>query len=63
MRNDLEREYVEYFEVRVPHMRRLAVLLCGDVHRADDNVSTAQPAPPTLELTGRRRRRSVDLAR
>jgi RNA polymerase sigma-70 factor (sigma-E family) len=41
VRGDLEREYVEYFTARMPHMRRLAALLCGDVHRADDIVQSA----------------------
>jgi RNA polymerase sigma-70 factor (sigma-E family) len=41
VRNDLEREYVEYLEQRLPHLRRLAALLCGDTHRADDIVQSA----------------------
>lgn len=44
VRDDLEREYVEYFEVRMPHLRRLAVRLCGDFDRADDIVQTAATA-------------------
>ena len=35
VRDDLEREYVEYLELRMLHLRRLAVLLCGDFDRAD----------------------------
>jgi RNA polymerase sigma-70 factor (sigma-E family) len=31
-------EYVEYVTVRLPALRRLAYLLCGDEHRADDLV-------------------------
>jgi RNA polymerase sigma-70 factor (sigma-E family) len=41
MRAELEREYVEYFEARMPYLRRLAVHLCGDFHRADDIVQNA----------------------
>ncbi|GGM61196.1 SigE family RNA polymerase sigma factor [Dactylosporangium sucinum] len=45
MREDLEREYVEYFESRMPHLRRLAALLCGgDVDRGDDVVQAAATA-------------------
>jgi RNA polymerase sigma-70 factor (sigma-E family) len=33
-----ESEYVEYVAARTPHLRRLAFLLCGDEHRADDHV-------------------------
>jgi RNA polymerase sigma-70 factor (sigma-E family) len=31
-------EYVEYVTARMPALRRLAYLLCGDEHRADDLV-------------------------
>lgn len=31
-------EYVEYVRARLPALRRLAYLLCGDEHRADDIV-------------------------
>ena len=31
-------EYVEYVTARLPALRRLAYLLCGDEHRADDLV-------------------------
>jgi DNA-directed RNA polymerase specialized sigma24 family protein len=31
-------EYVEYVTARTPALRRLAYLLCGDEHRADDLV-------------------------
>jgi RNA polymerase sigma-70 factor (sigma-E family) len=44
VRKDLELEYVEYFQARLPHLRRLAVLLCGDAHRGDDIVQTAVTA-------------------
>lgn len=33
-----EREYIEYVTARLPALRRLAYLLSGDVHRADDLV-------------------------
>jgi RNA polymerase sigma-70 factor (sigma-E family) len=36
-----EREYVEYVTARTAHLRRLAYLLCGDEHRADDHVQQA----------------------
>lgn len=38
MRDDAEREYVEYVTARVPALRRLAFVLIGDGHRADDLV-------------------------
>ncbi|MEV4507523.1 SigE family RNA polymerase sigma factor [Dactylosporangium sp. NPDC049525] len=38
MRDDMEREYVEYFQPRLPQLHRLAVMLCGDADRADDIV-------------------------
>ena len=41
MRDELEREYVEYFQLRMPHLRRLAATLCGDTHRGDDIVQSA----------------------
>jgi RNA polymerase sigma-70 factor (sigma-E family) len=37
---DLEREYVDYVRARLPRLRRMAYLLCGDVHRADDVVQS-----------------------
>ena len=33
-----EREYIEFVSARLPAMRRLAYLLCGDGHHADDLV-------------------------
>ena len=36
-----EREYVEYVTARTPQLSRLAFLLCGDQHRADDHVQQA----------------------
>lgn len=58
MRTELEREYVEYFQVRMPHLRRLAVLLCGDFHRADDIVQTAAT---TLYTAWKKARRAENL--
>jgi DNA-directed RNA polymerase specialized sigma24 family protein len=33
-----EQEYVEYVTARLPSLRRLGYLLCGDEHGADDLV-------------------------
>ncbi|MDG6100980.1 SigE family RNA polymerase sigma factor [Dactylosporangium aurantiacum] len=41
MRDELERQYVEYFQPRLPQLHRLAVMLCGDADRADDIVQSA----------------------
>jgi RNA polymerase sigma-70 factor (sigma-E family) len=41
VRDELKREYAEYFQVRMPHLRRLAAMLCGDAHRGDDIVQSA----------------------
>ncbi|MEV0134947.1 SigE family RNA polymerase sigma factor [Dactylosporangium sp. NPDC050688] len=41
MRDELERQYVEYFQPRLPQLHRLAVMLCGDADRADDIVQAA----------------------
>ncbi len=41
MRDELERQYVEYFQPRLPQLHRLAVMLCGDPSRADDIVQAA----------------------
>lgn len=38
MRDGSEQEYVEYVTARIPALRRLAYLLTGDGHRADDLV-------------------------
>ncbi|NMO51035.1 SigE family RNA polymerase sigma factor [Actinoplanes sp. TBRC 11911] len=38
MRDEAEQEYVEYVTARVPALRRLAYVLTGDGHRADDLV-------------------------
>ncbi|TCC17498.1 SigE family RNA polymerase sigma factor [Kribbella speibonae] len=34
-------EFSEYVELRRTHLRRIAYLVCGDVHRAEDLVQTA----------------------
>lgn len=41
MKDAWEQEYVEYVTARLPALRRLACLLCGDEHRADDIVQDA----------------------
>lgn len=41
MKDAWEQEYVEYVTARLPALRRLACLLCGDEHRADDLVQEA----------------------
>jgi RNA polymerase sigma-70 factor (sigma-E family) len=38
MRDGSEKEYVDYVTARIPALRRLAYLLAGDEHRADDLV-------------------------
>ncbi|MEV7623621.1 sigma factor [Actinoplanes sp. NPDC089786] len=38
MRDGSDDEYVEYVTARVPALRRLAYVLTGDGHRADDLV-------------------------
>lgn len=38
MRDGSEQDYVEYVTARIPALRRLAYLLTGDGHRADDLV-------------------------
>jgi RNA polymerase sigma-70 factor (sigma-E family) len=41
MREELEREYVEYIRARLPELRRPGHLLCRDADRADDVVQAA----------------------
>ncbi|WP_158884358.1 SigE family RNA polymerase sigma factor [Amycolatopsis anabasis] len=41
MRAGDEQAYTEYVTGRLPALRRIAYLLCGDPHRADDIVQTA----------------------
>jgi RNA polymerase sigma-70 factor (sigma-E family) len=41
MRAEARQEYVEYVTARLPSLRRLAFLLCGDEHHADDLVQQA----------------------
>ncbi|GAA4672734.1 SigE family RNA polymerase sigma factor [Phytohabitans rumicis] len=38
MRDSSDKEYVDYVTARIPALRRLAYLLAGDEHRADDLV-------------------------
>jgi RNA polymerase sigma-70 factor (sigma-E family) len=38
VRSETDEEYVEYVSARLPSLKRLAYLLCGDDHRADDLV-------------------------
>jgi DNA-directed RNA polymerase specialized sigma24 family protein len=38
MQAAIEQEYVEYVAARLAPLRRIAYLLCGDEHRADDLV-------------------------
>jgi len=58
VRDELEREYVEYFQLRMPHLRRLAATLCGDTHRGDDIV---QSAVTTLYMRWKQVRDAGDL--
>ncbi|GAA2353697.1 SigE family RNA polymerase sigma factor [Dactylosporangium salmoneum] len=41
MRVDDEREYVEYVEAHLPRLYRVAVLVLGERHRAEDAVQSA----------------------
>ncbi len=41
MTSQRDAEYAEYVSVRLPALRRLALLLCQDRHRADDLVQQA----------------------
>jgi RNA polymerase sigma-70 factor (sigma-E family) len=41
MRPEAQREYVEYVTGAMASLRRLAYILCGDEHRADDLVQQA----------------------
>ncbi|GAB3867888.1 SigE family RNA polymerase sigma factor [Dactylosporangium cerinum] len=58
MRDELERQYVEYFQPRLPQLHRLAVMLCGDADRADDIV---QAAVTTLYTRWRQARQADNL--
>ncbi|MBO0870987.1 MAG: SigE family RNA polymerase sigma factor [Micromonosporaceae bacterium] len=58
MRDPSDQEYVEYVTARMPALRRLAYLLAGDEHRADDLV---QQAITTLYLKWRQARRADHL--
>jgi RNA polymerase sigma-70 factor (sigma-E family) len=41
VRTSDEEQYTEYVAARLPTLRRIALLLCGDTHRADDIVQNA----------------------
>jgi RNA polymerase sigma-70 factor (sigma-E family) len=41
VRESDEEQYTEYVTARLPALRRIAFLLCGDDHRADDIVQNA----------------------
>jgi RNA polymerase sigma-70 factor (sigma-E family) len=58
MRDDSEQGYVEYVTARVPALRRLAYVLSGDGHRADDLV---QQTITTLYLKWHRARAADNL--
>ncbi|MER7457649.1 SigE family RNA polymerase sigma factor [Micromonospora sp. NPDC126480] len=57
---DGDEEYVEYVTARIPALRRLACLLTGDGHRADDLV---QQTITTLYVKWGRVRRADDIDR
>ncbi|MET8150441.1 SigE family RNA polymerase sigma factor [Actinoplanes sp. NPDC049668] len=58
MRDGSQEEYVEYVTARIPALRRLAYLLAGDEHRADDLV---QQTITTLFVKWRRARTATHL--
>ncbi|GAA4596843.1 RNA polymerase sigma-70 factor (sigma-E family) [Actinoplanes octamycinicus] len=58
MRDGAEEEYTEYVAARIPALRRLAFLLAGDEHRADDLV---QQTITTLYLKWRRASAAANL--
>ncbi|WIM96988.1 SigE family RNA polymerase sigma factor [Actinoplanes oblitus] len=58
MRDGAEEEYTEYVAARIPALRRLAYLLAGDEHRADDLV---QQTITTLYLKWRRASAATNL--
>lgn len=41
MTTQRDHDYIEYVTLRLPALRRLALLLCQDLHRADDLVQQA----------------------
>src|ERR1051325_11353855 len=45
MRDGSHQEYVDYVTARIPALRRLAFLLAGDEHRADDLVQQTITTP------------------
>lgn len=58
MRAADEQRYTEYVSARLPALHRLAYLLCGDAHRADD---IAQAAVVKLYRHWRRASQATDL--
>ncbi|BCJ44115.1 RNA polymerase sigma24 factor [Actinoplanes ianthinogenes] len=58
MRDGAEEEYTEYVAARIPALRRLAYLLAGDEHRADDLV---QQTITTLYVKWRRASAAANL--
>jgi RNA polymerase sigma-70 factor (sigma-E family) len=58
MRDGSEEEYVDYVTARIPALRRLAYLLAGDEHRADDLV---QQTITTLYVKWQRARAATHL--
>ena len=41
MGKDFDGEFVEYVTARLPRLHRMAYLMCGDAHRADDLVQAS----------------------
>jgi RNA polymerase sigma-70 factor (sigma-E family) len=60
MPDSSDEEYVEYVTARIPALRRLAFVLCGDEHRADDLV---QQTITTLYVKWRRAHAASNLDR
>jgi RNA polymerase sigma-70 factor (sigma-E family) len=58
MREGSEEEYVEYVALRIPVLRRLAYVLAGDQHRADDLV---QQTITTLYVKWHRAREAANI--
>jgi RNA polymerase sigma-70 factor (sigma-E family) len=58
VRSDADEEYVEYVRARLPALKRLAYLLCGDDHRADDLV---QESATKLYVRWRDARKAANL--
>src|SRR4051812_6525569 len=58
MRDGAHEDYVEYVAAKIPALRRLAYVLAGDPHRADDLV---QQTITTLYVKWRRARTADNL--